>query len=122
MILKILFTILVIFGAVMALKKQQSGRVQQSVIKSVKTIRNEKLFRQGIYSFMTVMVLIALSIFFFGGDNSEMNVHVINAQTGHRTTYKADIKDIKSNSFKTLNGHIIYVADIERIEVEQVED
>jgi len=65
-------------------------------------------------------VISALAVFFFEiGDNyATVNVHVINTQSGHKQSYKAAQKDIKSNSFKTVEGRTVFVADVERIEIE----
>ena len=82
------------------------------------------MFRQGAYLFMLFMVLSAIAVFVFklGDDYATVNVHVINTQTGKRITYKAEQKDIQSNHFKTLEGRTVFVADIERIEVEPAAD
>jgi len=45
--------------------------------------------------------------------------HVVNTQTGERVSYQAEQQDIKSDSFKTLKGKTVYVADIECIETEE---
>jgi hypothetical protein len=47
-----------------------------------------------------------------------VTVHVINTQTGTRTSYQARRDDIQANSFTTLEGRSVYVAGVERIEVE----
>ena len=77
------------------------------------------MFRQGAYLFMLFMVLSALAVFFLeiGDKYEKVNVYVVNTQTGQKMSYKAEQKDIKSNSFKTLEGRTVYIADIERIEI-----
>ena len=122
MITKILFTITVIVGVILFFRTRKPETQQQSRNSQVKKqpTENEKMFRQGAYLFMLFMVLSALAVFFFeiGENYATVNVHVINTQTGQKNSYKAEQKDIKSNSFKTLQGRTVYVADIERIEIE----
>jgi len=81
---------------------------------------NEKMFRQGAYLFLIFMVISAIVVMYFelGERYATVKVHVINTQTGERTSYQAEQQDIKSNQFKTLKGRTIYVADIERMEIE----
>ncbi|MCK4707572.1 MAG: hypothetical protein KAU21_03060 [Gammaproteobacteria bacterium] len=122
MITKILFTLTVIVGVILFFRTKRAQPQQQKRSPQVKKelSENEKMFRQGAYLFMLFMVISALAVFFFEiGDNyATVKVHVVNTQTGHKQTYKATQKDIKSNSFKTLEGRTVYIADIERIEIE----
>jgi hypothetical protein len=123
MITKILFTILVVVGTILFFRKQRTQQVRHSSAPAVMS-EGQKMFRQGAYLFMLFMVLSAIAVFVFklGDDYATVNVHVINTQTGKRITYKAEQKDIQSNHFKTLEGRTVFVADIERIEVEPAAD
>jgi len=47
-----------------------------------------------------------------------LTVHVINTQTGARSSYQARREDVQASSFTTVDGRKVYVAGIERIEVE----
>ena len=125
MITKILFTLTVIVGVILFFRTKRARPQQQNRSSQPKKeiSENEKMFRQGAYLFMLFMVISALAVFFFeiGDDYTKVNVHVINTQTGQRLSYEAEQKDIKSNSFKTLEGRTVYIADIERIEVDPVD-
>lgn len=123
MISKILFTILVIAGVIIYLRAKppvERNKTQQVSTQKIKRSEADKMLRQGAYLFLIFMVISALVIFFFEiGDRYEtVNVHVINTQTGERTSYQAEQQDIKSSMFTTLEGRTIYVADIERVEIE----
>jgi hypothetical protein len=123
MITKILFTLTVIIATMIFFKRQ---RAQQSARSApVKTVMSEsqKMFRQGAYLFLAFMVISAIGMFIFklGDDYATVQVHVINTQTGQMSTYQAKQKDIKSKSFITLEGRKVFVADVERIEVEAQE-
>jgi hypothetical protein len=49
--------------------------------------------------------------------HEEVQVRVVNAQTGEVMTFLARKKDIHARSFKTLDGRIISLADVERLEL-----
>ena len=120
MIAKFLLTLSVILGIIFYFRLKRGESVQLANEQPHVPSENEKMFRQGAYLFMIFMLLSALAMFFFeiGDRYSTVQVHVVNTQTGERTTYQAEQKDIKSNSFTTLDGRTVYVADIERIEIE----
>jgi len=119
MITKILFTIVVVLGTIIFFKKTRGQQVARSSAPAVMS-EGQKMFRQGAYLFMILMVISAIGVFVFklGDDYATVNVHVINTQTGERVTYQAEQKQIKSDRFKTVDGKTVFVADIERVEVE----
>jgi heme/copper-type cytochrome/quinol oxidase subunit 2 len=120
MITKIILTLLVIVGAVIFLRMKQAENNPQPRPVKVERSENEKMFRQGAWLFLIFMVISALVVFSFKiGDRYEtVSVHVVNIQTGERVTYQAEQQDIKSNKFTTVQGRTVYVADIERVEIE----
>ncbi len=120
MITKILFTLTVIVGVMIFFKNKRNIPQPKQSSKPTVMSENQKMFRQGAYLFMLFMVISALVVFFFeiGDKYTTVKVHVINTQTGERVSYQAEQKDINNKNFKTLEGRVIYVADIERIEVE----
>jgi hypothetical protein len=127
MITKILFTITIIVAVIFYLRMRNpvegstpaSSRVRSS--KPAAPSENEKMFRQGAWLFLIFMGISALVMVVFGLNDqyATANVHVVNIQTGQTKTYQAEMKDIKSNQFTTLEGRTIYIADIERMEVER---
>lgn len=78
------------------------------------------MFRQGAWLFLVFMVISAIVFMYFGWNerHSLVNVHIINTRTGETTTYQAEQQDVKSDRFKTLQGRTVYLADIERMEIE----
>ncbi|MEE8364306.1 MAG: hypothetical protein V3R76_00845 [Gammaproteobacteria bacterium] len=90
------------------------------VIASKKDLRKRKLLRRSAYLFMGFMMLAAIAMIYIeiSDNNTLVTVHVINSQTGSRVSYQARRQDIKSSSFTTLEGSTVYVANIERIEVD----
>ena len=120
MLTKILFTILVIMGAVFYLRMRQPDATPKERHAKTAPSESQKMFRQAAYLFLIFMVISALVVFFFeiGDRYKTVQVHVVNIQTGERVTYQAEKQNIKSDSFTTLEGRTVYVADIERMEVE----
>lgn len=127
MITKILFTITLIVAVIFYLRMRNpsegaapSGNRSGSRQPSAPS-ENEKMFRQGAWLFLIFMGISALVMVIFGLNDqyATANVHVVNIQTGERNTYQAEMKDIKSNQFTTLEGRTVYIADIERMEVER---
>jgi ABC-type Fe3+ transport system permease subunit len=127
MITKILLTISVIVAAIFFLRMRNAaednasgpGRLRHS--KPAAPSEGEKMFRQGAWLFLIFMVISALVmvVFNLGDEYETVKVHVVNTQTGHRVTYQAERKDIKPSQFTTLDGRTVYIANVERLEVEQ---
>ncbi len=120
MIGKILFTLIIIGGFILYLRMKATDETSPRSQQKTERSEGHKMFRQGAYLFLIFMLISALVVFYFeiGDRFSSAKVHVINTQTGQRVTYQANQQDIKSSHFKTLDGRTIYVADIERIEIE----
>lgn len=123
MLTKILFTLTVIVGTLIFFKKQRAGQVTRSHASTRVTSENQKMFRQGAYLFLALMIFSAIAVFAYrlNSDADTMQVRVVNTQTGTSTVYLAAQKDIQAKYFTTIKGRKVYIADVERIEVEPVE-
>jgi len=121
MLTKILLTLLVIVGALWFASSQRGeSRQRVLVIASKEEQQKKQMLRRGAYIFMVIMVLAASAMIYIEVSDSyaTVTVHVINTQTGARTSYQARRDDIQTKSFTTLEGRSVYVAGVERIEVE----
>lgn len=121
MLTKILFTLAVITGCLWFASAKRGNRLPPTlVVASKKDLRKREVLRRSVYIFMGIMLLAAIAMIYIevAGNYSIVTVHVINSQTNSRTSYQARRKDIESSSFTTREGLTVYVADIERIEVE----
>lgn len=121
MLTKIILTLLVIVGALWFVSNQRRGdRQQVLVIASKKDQHNRQMLQRGTYVFMAIMLLAAAVMIYVELSDSAttVTVHVVNTQTGTRTSYQARREDIQAGSFTTLDGRSVYVAGVERIEVE----
>jgi len=128
MITKILLTLTVIVGAALFLriKANRNGEGRRVVTRTPASAKpsppseREKLFRQAAWLFMLLMATsaIVMVVYELGEQYATVRVHVVNTQTGERTSYQAEQKDIKSNQFTTLEGKTVYIADVERLEID----
>jgi hypothetical protein len=121
MISKILFTLAVIMICMWVLSaraKPQLKRVPNPAVE-----RNRMLIRNGALAFMVVMVIAAGVMIYLEVDKRSeiVTVHVINTQSGASTSYRVKKNDIHSDGFTTMDGVQVFVAGIERIEIERVE-
>lgn len=118
MISKILITLAVIIACTMVLAaraKPQLKRVPNPAVE-----RNRKLMRNSAFAFMLVMAIAAGVMIYLEVDkrNAVVTVHVINTQSGEVKAYRVMQSDIHSDGFTTTEGIQVFVAGIERIEIE----
>lgn len=121
MLTKIILTLLVIVGCFwFASSKREQNRQPLLVVASKQDLQRKAMLRRGAYTFMVVMVLAALTMIYVEVSDryTTVTVHVINTQTGARSSYQARREDIQTSNFTTVEGRQVYVAGIERIEVE----
>ena len=118
MIGKILITLAVIAGCMMMLSARTKPKLRTVV--NPATVRNRKLMRNAAIGFMVVMVLAAGTMIYLEVDqrNSIVTVHVINTQSGSTKSYRVKKDEIHSDGFTTMDGVQVFVAGIERIEIE----
>lgn len=64
-----------------------------------------------------VIAAVVFTVFDFSSSDN-VTVHVINVKTGTKQTYTAEQKNIQGGRFTTIDGRTIYVADVERVEIE----
>ncbi|MDH3535901.1 MAG: hypothetical protein OER87_09160 [Gammaproteobacteria bacterium] len=118
MISKILITL----GVIMACMWMLSARAKPALRKvaNPEAERNKKLLRNGAIVFMVVMALAAATMIYLEVDRrgAVVTVHVINTQSGSKKSYRAMKNEIHSDGFTTLDGTEVFVAGIERIEIE----
>jgi hypothetical protein len=117
MIGKILITLAVILACMFMISSRARPELRE--IKNPAAERNKKYLRNGAIAFMAVMVIAAGSMIYLELD--VVTVHVINTQSGARKSYRAMKNEIHSDGFTTLDGVEVFVAGIERIEIDSRE-
>ena len=121
MFTKILLTALVVVGAALALRMRK--RPQRAVVRpdanSTVSGTGFSLPQAAAYAVLLVMLL-ASGYFVYRQWNESwkvVEVHVINAGSGREVTYQAYKGDIEDRSFKTTDGRIVRLAEVERMEL-----
>ena len=125
MLTKILLTLSVIAGCLWYMSSKRGQNLQPSlVVGSKKDQQRRAILLRAAYMFMFVMVIAASAMIYIELSDSYkiVTVHVINTQTGVKSSYQARREDVAAHSFTTINGRKVYVAGIERIEVEDEVD
>lgn len=121
MLTKIIVTLVVIVGCLWFASSKRNQELQPVQRKpSKKDVERKLLLTRSAFAFMFLMVLAAgIIVFFeFQDDYETVTVHVINSETNARISYQAERQDIDGNRFTTIEGRTVFVADVERIEVE----
>ena len=122
MLSKILITVGVIVACMMMLSAR--GKPQLKTIPNPEVERNRKLMRNAAFAFMGVMAIAASVMIYFevGKSQAIVTVHVINTQSGESKSYRVMRNDIHSDGFTTTDGVEVFVAGVERIEIESNDD
>ena len=121
MLTKIIVTLAVIIGCLWFASSRRNQALQTVQKKpDRKEIERRQLLTRSAFAFMLLMVLAAGVIVFYElqDDYEIVTVHVINSETNTRMSYQAQRQDIDGSRFNTVEGRTVYVADVERIEVE----
>ena len=121
MLTKIIVTLSVIVACLWFVSaKREQQRAPLRVVISNKDLQRKKLLRRFAYAFMGLMLCVAGVMLYLDilDEHTLVTVHLVNAQTGERSSFKAKRQDIESGSFTTIDGRKIFVSSVERIEVE----
>ena len=118
MISKILITLAVIVACMWMVSSRAKPDLRE--IKNPAAERRKKQLRNGAIAFMVIMVIAAGAMIYLEMDerSAVVTVHVINTQSGAKKSYRAMKNDIHRDGFTTLDGVEVFVAGIERIEIE----
>lgn len=123
MITKILLTLGVIAACIVIFSSKRPPESELRVIEDPDQVARKKRLQQGAFAMMGVMVLVAATMIIFetSGEPELVTVHVVNIQSGEKQSYKAVRDLIEANNFTTSDGRVIYLAGVERLEVEQTD-
>ena len=115
---KILLTLGVIVACMMLLSAR--AKPELKTIPNPETERNKKAMRYTAVAFMLLMLVAAGVTIYLEHDRGSgvVTVHVINTQSGAKKSYRVKKSDVRSDGFTTLEGMQVFVAGIERIEIE----
>ena len=118
MISKILITLAVIAVCIWMLSARSKPQLRE--IRNPADERRNKLFRNAAIGFMVFMALAAAIMIYLQVDDRSrvVTVHVINTQSGKIRSYRAHRDEIHSDGFTTLDGKEVFIAGVERIEID----
>ena len=118
MITKILITLAVIAICMWVLAARAKPELR--VVSNPEAERNRKTLRILAITFMLVMALAAALMIYFEFDerHTVVTVHVFNTQSGVKKSYRARKSEVHNDGFTTVDGTQVFVAEIERIEIE----
>ncbi len=124
MITKILFTAAVIGIVFLLLGKRSRSGPREAPPAKVTAQRpgpliSPRFTRIAAYAVVVTMVLgMALFAYREWEDASRIvNIRVINARTGDTVTYQAHKRDVEGRRFMTLDGRLVTLAEVERMEL-----
>jgi uncharacterized ion transporter superfamily protein YfcC len=124
MLTKLIVTMAVIVACLWFVSSKRNQELQPVRMKPGKReVERKLLLTRSAYTFMFLMVIAAGVITFveLQGDYETVTVHVINSETNTRISYQAQRQDVDGGSFTTVEGRKVFVADVERIEVESAQ-
>ena len=119
MLSKILITIGVIVACMMVLSAR-GNKPKLKTIPNPEVERNRKLMRNFAFAFMVLMAIAAGTMIYLevGKAQAIVTVRVINTQSGESKSYRVMRNDIHNDGFTTTDGVEVFVAGVERIEIE----
>jgi hypothetical protein len=124
MISKLFLTILLIVGLVYYIRSRSSARPPEPRRRErivTPAPRHEPLVPRAIlYIFIALMLLATSVVLYFDWEKNYrvVTVRVINSDTGRVSEYQARRGDIDGRTFETLDGKVVTLADVERMELE----
>lgn len=122
MISKILITLAVIMLCMWTISNRGAKQPKLREIINPEVEKRKKIMLIASIGFMMLMVLAAGSVVFLEDTEAAIvTVHVINTQSGERSSYRVDREQVQNNSFTTLDGRIVYLAGVERMEIEALQ-
>ena len=125
MITKILFTALIIVAALVFIR-HKNGRKQQVQKRQVEQAADRRTAMFIAIGLISLMLLISAVFYYLHWQEEHrlFSVQVINSNTGAAQRYDVYQGDISGRRFRTIDGRLISLSDIERMEVQEkvVED
>jgi len=119
MLLKILLTVAVIMGAMLVLRKR-AQRVQQPAAPRASQFRPpaSRLPHYAAYGLVSIMLAGALYFVYLEWEASYqiVTVRVIDTRSGKTVYYEAYKGDVAARSLLTLDGKMVSLAEVERME------
>ncbi len=118
MLLKILLTVAVVLGGALVLRRRAARlqRVPAPPLPRVTSLR--RLSHYAAYGLVSIMLAGALYFIYleWEGRYQIVTVRVIDTRSGNAVTYQAYRGDVAARSLLTLDGRMVSLAEVERME------
>ena len=105
----------------MYLRRRTASRsTQRSDSRSNSAPTDPIIPRAILYIFIVLMLLSSAVIFYYNWQKSYriITVRVINTQSGHTDAYQVRRGEVDGRRFETLDGKVVILADVERMEID----
>jgi len=121
MFMKLLLTLVVIAGAVVAVKLRNRPPQATAVVASPLRAVKPKSPLPRITAYGLVIISLAGAGFYFFHQWRDayqlVSVRVIDSRSGNSVLYEAYKGDVEGRSFRTVDGRIVTLAEVERLEL-----
>lgn len=118
---KIVFTLAVAALAYLVIRSRTRAAVAKEAPRPRATSAQSISPRVVAYIFLAVAVATGSTIFFleWHDDRQVITIRVINSRTGETVVYEAHKGKVYGRRFETLDGRMVTVADVDRVEMEE---
>lgn len=121
MLMKILLTASVILGAVLILRRRAQRVSQARVARTPAVPAVEKSRLPHVVAYTVLIIMLGGAGFFmylqWQDGYQVINVRVIDSRSGNVVHYQARRGEIEGRSFRALDGRVVTLAEVERMEL-----
>ena len=118
---KILFTLAVVALAYLAIRSRSGTVVEKNAVRPAVPTKPALSPRVFAYVFLAVALATGSTLFLLEwyDDRQVITIRVINSRTGEAVVYEAQKGKVHGRRFETLDGRVVTVADVDRVEMEE---
>lgn len=121
MITKILFTALIIIAALTFMRHKGSQGRRQEIERQAQKEESRKTAMFVAVAFVSLTLAVSGGLYYSHWKEAHriFSIQVINSNTGNEQTYHVYQSDINGRRFRTIDGRLINLSDVERMEVQE---
>lgn len=121
MITKILFTAFIIVTAMIFMRHKSSQSRRQELEQQAQKEENRKTAMFVAVAFVSLTLAVSAGLYYSHWKEAHriFSIQVINSNTGSDQTYHVYQDDINGRRFRTIDGRLINLSDVERMEVQE---
>lgn len=121
MITKLLFTLLIIIAALLFMRHKNSQGRRQQLEQQAQQTEGRKTVMFVAIAFVSLTLAVSAGLYYSHWKEAHriFTVQIINSHTGNEQTYHVYQGDINGRRFRTIDGRLINLSDVERMEVQE---